>query len=214
MSHRQALFASVIAVSLGFGGTALAQQANPDPARPSGNAPATDGQQVNPSPMPPGSRAGDAPGMGGAANRAPGAQAQQLNPSPMPPGSRAGDAPGMSPGPQAQGSAADRGVIGGTGAQAPSAQPDVDRGTAPGTTLGTTTGAASPTGSADGGGRLVPGSNSFTEGQARSRMSDAGFNDVQDLRLDEQGIWRGRGIRNGQQTGVALDYQGNVVPTR
>jgi hypothetical protein len=57
----------------------------------------------------------------------------------------------------------------------------------------------------------VPGANSFTEGQARARMSDAGFNDVQDLRLDDQGVWRGRAMRGGQQTGVALDFQGNVV---
>lgn len=60
----------------------------------------------------------------------------------------------------------------------------------------------------------VPGANSFTEDQARSRIGDAGFNDVQGLRLDEQGIWRGRAVRNGQQTGVALDFQGNVVATQ
>uniref|UniRef100_UPI0022EB5D1A hypothetical protein n=1 Tax=Falsiroseomonas oryzae TaxID=2766473 RepID=UPI0022EB5D1A len=59
----------------------------------------------------------------------------------------------------------------------------------------------------------VPGANSFTEGQARARMTDAGFTDVQGLRLDDQGVWRGRATRNGQQTGVALDYQGNVVAT-
>jgi hypothetical protein len=59
----------------------------------------------------------------------------------------------------------------------------------------------------------VAGANSFTEGQARSRISDAGFGDVQELRLDDQGIWRGRASRNGQPTGVALDYQGNVVAT-
>jgi hypothetical protein len=59
----------------------------------------------------------------------------------------------------------------------------------------------------------VPGANSFTEGQARARMSDAGFNDVQELRLDDQGVWRGRAMRGGQQTGVALDFQGNVVAT-
>ncbi len=58
----------------------------------------------------------------------------------------------------------------------------------------------------------VPGANSFTEGQARARMADAGFNDVQSLELDNQGIWRGRAMRNGQPTGVALDFQGNVVP--
>uniref|UniRef100_UPI001F2E9004 hypothetical protein n=1 Tax=Falsiroseomonas oryziterrae TaxID=2911368 RepID=UPI001F2E9004 len=60
----------------------------------------------------------------------------------------------------------------------------------------------------------VAGANSFTEGQARARMGDAGFADVQELRLDDQGIWRGRAMRNGQQTGVALDYQGNVVATQ
>jgi putative membrane protein len=59
----------------------------------------------------------------------------------------------------------------------------------------------------------VPGANSFTEGQARSRIGDAGFTDIQDLRLDDQGIWRGRALRGGQQTGVALDFQGNVVAT-
>lgn len=57
----------------------------------------------------------------------------------------------------------------------------------------------------------VPGANSFTEGQARARMEDAGFGDLTDLRLDDEGIWRARGTRDGQQVGVALDYQGNVV---
>jgi hypothetical protein len=59
----------------------------------------------------------------------------------------------------------------------------------------------------------VAGANSFTEGQARSRIGDAGFSDVQGLRLDDQGVWRGRAMRAGQQTGVALDFQGNVVAT-
>lgn len=55
------------------------------------------------------------------------------------------------------------------------------------------------------------GANSFTEGQAKSRIEAAGFSDVSELQKDDQGIWRGRGMRNGQQTSVALDYQGNVV---
>jgi putative membrane protein len=79
---------------------------------------------------------------------------------------------------------------------------------------GAATGATTPGTAAEGGGRLTPGANSFTEGQARDRISDAGFSDVQGLRLDEQGIWRGRAIRNGRQTGVALDYQGNVAATQ
>lgn len=55
------------------------------------------------------------------------------------------------------------------------------------------------------------GANSFTEGQARSRIEAAGFSDVTELQKDDQGIWRGRGMQNGQQTSVALDFQGNVT---
>ena len=55
-----------------------------------------------------------------------------------------------------------------------------------------------------------PGANSFTEGQARSRIEAAGFSNVTDLTKDDQGIWRGRGMRNGQQVGVALDFTGAV----
>ncbi|MBV1797719.1 hypothetical protein [Siccirubricoccus sp. G192] len=56
----------------------------------------------------------------------------------------------------------------------------------------------------------VPGANSFTEGQARSRIEAAGFSGVGELRKDDQGIWRGQAQRGGQSVGVALDYQGNV----
>ena len=56
----------------------------------------------------------------------------------------------------------------------------------------------------------VAGANSFTEGQARSRIEGAGYSDVGDLQKDEQGVWRGKAMRNGSRTDVALDYQGNV----
>lgn len=56
-----------------------------------------------------------------------------------------------------------------------------------------------------------PGANSFTEGQARSRIEAAGFSNVTELQKDDQGIWRGRGTRNGQQVGVALDFTGAVT---
>jgi len=56
-----------------------------------------------------------------------------------------------------------------------------------------------------------PGANSFTEGQARSRIEAAGFTDVTELQKDDQGIWRGRGRRGGQTVSVALDFQGNVT---
>jgi hypothetical protein len=58
----------------------------------------------------------------------------------------------------------------------------------------------------------APGANSFTEGQAKSRIEAAGFTNVSDLQKDDQGIWRGHAQKGGQQVSVALDYQGNVVP--
>lgn len=57
----------------------------------------------------------------------------------------------------------------------------------------------------------VAGANSFTEGQARSRIEAAGFTNVTDLQKDDQGVWRGRAMRNGTTATVGLDYQGNVV---
>jgi hypothetical protein len=54
------------------------------------------------------------------------------------------------------------------------------------------------------------GANSFTEGQARSRIEAAGFTGIDNLEKDDQGIWRGRAMRNGAQVSVSLDYQGNV----
>jgi|GEM_PF-1558868 len=57
----------------------------------------------------------------------------------------------------------------------------------------------------------VPGANSFTEDQAKSRIQDAGFSDVSALTKDDKGIWRGQATKGGKTTNVALDYQGNVV---
>jgi hypothetical protein len=55
------------------------------------------------------------------------------------------------------------------------------------------------------------GANSFTEGQARRRIEDAGYTDVRELKKDEQGVWRGRAMRNGSEADVGLDFQGKVV---
>jgi putative membrane protein len=57
----------------------------------------------------------------------------------------------------------------------------------------------------------VPGANSFTEDQAKSRIQDAGFSDISKLTKDDQGIWRGQATKDGKSTAVSLDYQGNVV---
>ena len=56
----------------------------------------------------------------------------------------------------------------------------------------------------------VKGANSFTEGEARSRIEDKGLSNVSGLKKDDDGIWRGRAMMSGQQVDVALDYQGNV----
>jgi hypothetical protein len=56
----------------------------------------------------------------------------------------------------------------------------------------------------------LPGSNSFTEMQVRERLESNGFTNVMDLRKDDQGIWRGKAMRNGAGTPVAVDYRGNI----
>lgn len=57
----------------------------------------------------------------------------------------------------------------------------------------------------------VKGANSFTEGEAKSRIERMGFANVSDLKKDNDGIWRGQAMKNGKRVDVALDYQGNVV---
>ena len=57
----------------------------------------------------------------------------------------------------------------------------------------------------------VAGRNSFTEGEARRRIESFGYFNVSNLKKDDQGIWRGSAMRNGQTTDIALDYQGNIV---
>ncbi|WP_159997560.1 PepSY domain-containing protein [Roseomonas sp. 18066] len=57
----------------------------------------------------------------------------------------------------------------------------------------------------------VAGSNSFTEAQARGRIEAAGFTQVEALKKDEQGVWRGQAMRDGKPEQVGLDFQGQVV---
>ncbi|GJD52493.1 hypothetical protein OPKNFCMD_5259 [Methylobacterium crusticola] len=59
--------------------------------------------------------------------------------------------------------------------------------------------------------KLEPGANSFTEGETRRRLEQAGFKEVKDLRKDDQGIWRGMATRDGKPTRVGLDFKGNVA---
>ena len=38
-----------------------------------------------------------------------------------------------------------------------------------------------------------------------------GFSNISGLTKDDNGVWRGKAMKNGQQVDVSLDYQGNVV---
>ena len=57
----------------------------------------------------------------------------------------------------------------------------------------------------------VAGANSFTEGEAKSRIERMGFASVADLKKDDNGVWRGRAMKDGKTVDVSLDYQGNVI---
>jgi hypothetical protein len=60
-------------------------------------------------------------------------------------------------------------------------------------------------------GAPVAGANSFTEGQAKSRIESNGFSSVSELRKDDQGVWRAKASKDGRNVAVSLDFQGNVT---
>jgi hypothetical protein len=57
----------------------------------------------------------------------------------------------------------------------------------------------------------VAGRNSFTEGEAKSRIEKMGFSNVTNLQKDEHGVWRGRATKDSKTVEVSVDYQGNVI---
>ena len=57
----------------------------------------------------------------------------------------------------------------------------------------------------------VAGANSFTEGQAKSRIEKMGFTNITNLQKDDNGVWRGQAMKDGQIVDVSIDYQGNVI---
>ena len=91
-------------------------------------------------------------------------------------------------------------VVGGASAQtaAPSANPNAS-----------TPAVSRP--NANNPGAPAGGANSFTEGQAKTRIEGAGYSNVSGLVKDKDGIWRGRASKEGKTVDVGLDYQGNVV---
>lgn len=60
----------------------------------------------------------------------------------------------------------------------------------------------------------VAGRNSFTEGQAKSKIEDAGYSNVTELKKDDKGVWRGEASKGGSATAVSVDFQGNVNSTK
>ncbi len=62
-------------------------------------------------------------------------------------------------------------------------------------------------------GAPLKGSNSFTEGQAKDRAAAWGVTGVAGLKKDDDGIWRGTGMKDGKNVQIAVDYKGNVVST-
>ena len=58
--------------------------------------------------------------------------------------------------------------------------------------------------------RPVAGRNSFTEGQAKSKIEEAGYTNVTELKKDDAGVWRGKASKSGSAASVSVDFQGNV----
>lgn len=58
--------------------------------------------------------------------------------------------------------------------------------------------------------KLEKGANSFTEGQAKSRIESAGLKNISELKKDDQGVWRGTAMHDGRSVKVGFDYKGNV----
>jgi hypothetical protein len=60
----------------------------------------------------------------------------------------------------------------------------------------------------------VAGRNSFTEGQAKSKIEEAGYSNVTALKKDDDGVWRAKASKGGSSSSVSVDFQGNVNPTK
>ena len=56
----------------------------------------------------------------------------------------------------------------------------------------------------------VAGANSFTMGEAKSRIEAKGYTNVTELKKDQTGVWRAMASLNGKSGPVSVDYQGNV----
>jgi hypothetical protein len=55
------------------------------------------------------------------------------------------------------------------------------------------------------------GANSFTERQARDRITKAGYTEVSALKKDGDGMWQGTARKGHARVHVGLDFKGNVT---
>ena len=60
-------------------------------------------------------------------------------------------------------------------------------------------------------GELEAGANSYTEGQARSRLEANGFTGITGLHKDDHGYWRATATHGGRSGDVALDFRGRIA---
>jgi hypothetical protein len=60
-------------------------------------------------------------------------------------------------------------------------------------------------------GRAVASAKSLTAKQDKPRIESNGFANVSELRKDDQGVWRGKAMKDGKSVSVSLDFQGNVT---
>jgi hypothetical protein len=54
-------------------------------------------------------------------------------------------------------------------------------------------------------------SNSFTEGQAKGHIENAGYTDVSDLVKTADGLWTAKAKKGGKSVEVAVDFKGAVT---
>ena len=55
-----------------------------------------------------------------------------------------------------------------------------------------------------------PGSNSFTEMQARGQIENAGYTNVTGLTKTADGMWTGKAMKSGKAVDVSVDFKGAV----
>lgn len=58
---------------------------------------------------------------------------------------------------------------------------------------------------------VAPASNSFTEGEAKGHIENAGYSDVSGLTKSPDGMWTGKAKKDGKSVDVAVDFKGAVT---